>query len=245
MKRFLSILLVAVLAVGLMATSALAADPTVSLGDPAVSGKTATVTLSVDDLGDLGEFQSCLATINYDHSKLALTNVEAGERLAGAQDVSAVTDASQVNGTTSMYAWNEDNNGTAMIAYATADNISATGIIFKLTFTVLDGTDNTVSAALTLYNANGSGAAPVEVKAESSDQNIHVDADGIIIGDVNGDKKVDGRDLVRLKRYLAGIEGVEINVANTEMINGKAGVNGQDAVRLSRFLAGISGVVLG
>ena len=73
MKRFLSILLVAVLALGLMATSAFAAGIS-------VEAKETTVELKASDV----KFQSCLAVIDFDHSKLTLKNVEAAEAIAGA-----------------------------------------------------------------------------------------------------------------------------------------------------------------
>ncbi len=55
-------------------------------------------------------------------------------------------------------------------------------------------------------------------------------------GDVNGDGKVDGKDLLRLSRSLAGA-GVEISAKNADC-NGDGKIDGKDLVRLARYLAG-------
>ena len=55
-------------------------------------------------------------------------------------------------------------------------------------------------------------------------------------GDVNGDGSVDGRDSLRLARYLVG-QDVQINVSNAD-VNGDGNVDGRDTLRLARFLAG-------
>ena len=55
-------------------------------------------------------------------------------------------------------------------------------------------------------------------------------------GDVNGDGVINGKDLTRLKRYLAGDE-----VAVTELMpdtNGDGAINNKDLTRLMRYLAG-------
>ena len=55
-------------------------------------------------------------------------------------------------------------------------------------------------------------------------------------GDVNGDGNVDGRDLLRLARYIAGT-GVDIDASAADM-NGDGNVDGRDVLRLAKQLAG-------
>ncbi len=57
-------------------------------------------------------------------------------------------------------------------------------------------------------------------------------------GNVNGDEAgtVDGRDVIRLARFLAG-DGVQINEKAAD-VNADGTVNGRDLIRLARFLAG-------
>ncbi len=56
-------------------------------------------------------------------------------------------------------------------------------------------------------------------------------------GDVNSDGTVDGRDLLRLARFIAGSD-VTIDTAVADM-NGDGNVDGRDVLRLAKQLAGI------
>lgn len=60
---------------------------------------------------------------------------------------------------------------------------------------------------------------------------------GSIPGDCNGDGIVDGRDLLRLTRYLAGA-GVDIDLSAAD-ITGDGNVDGRDVLRLAKKLAGV------
>ena len=55
-------------------------------------------------------------------------------------------------------------------------------------------------------------------------------------GDANGDGAVDGRDVLRLVRYLAGT-GVTIDWEAAD-VNGDGNVDGRDVLRLAKQLAG-------
>ena len=57
-----------------------------------------------------------------------------------------------------------------------------------------------------------------------------------LLGDVDGNGKVNGFDLLRLKKYLAG-ENVEIVAGNSDTTMDGA-INGFDALRLQKYLAG-------
>lgn len=64
---------------------------------------------------------------------------------------------------------------------------------------------------------------------------IAADPDQLLPGDVNGDGSVDGRDLLRLARYLAG-QGVTLDLALAD-VNRDGKVNGLDLLRLAKALA--------
>ena len=56
---------------------------------------------------------------------------------------------------------------------------------------------------------------------------------GVNYGDVNGDGKIDGKDLIRLRKHLVGSE-VEIGAGAD--VNGDGTVNGKDLIRLRKYL---------
>ena len=236
MKKIISIVLVGVMALGLLAVGAFAAD-NAEIKDVAAADGKATVTLTAKDV----TYQSAYIEVTYTGG-IKLDSVTASD---GAKCVNTVTTADEVEGTTKMFAW-KTADGVTKIAYANGSDVTAASsgsAIFTLEFSNVTS-DATVTANIVFYNAKDSSTTPVEIKAEATGK-ITASASGVVIGDVTGDGKVDGRDVVRLAKYLAGVADTKINEANTEMINGKAGVNGQDLVRLAKVLAGVPGAVLG
>ena len=57
-----------------------------------------------------------------------------------------------------------------------------------------------------------------------------------IPGDINGDGKVNNKDVTRLQRYLKGA-AVEVNEAALD-VNGDGKVNNKDLTRLQRYVKG-------
>lgn len=57
-----------------------------------------------------------------------------------------------------------------------------------------------------------------------------------LAGDINGDGIVNGKDLTRLRKYLAG-QDVQVNEDALD-VNGDGVVNGKDLTRLLKYLAG-------
>lgn len=76
-----------------------------------------------------------------------------------------------------------------------------------------------------------------------------------IYGDVNGDGKINGRDVVKLAKYLAAYDELtgtsSVTVSPGADANGDGKINGRDIVKLRKYLAnydestGQSSVVLG
>ncbi len=84
------------------------------------------------------------------------------------------------------------------------------------------------------YNINDVGLAYVNGAIIISDR---------MPGDANDDGVVNTKDVVVIKRFLAGWSGVEINSANSD-VNGDGLVNTKDVVVIKRYLAGWSGAEL-
>ena len=73
----------------------------------------------------------------------------------------------------------------------------------------------------------------------AAEYHINLTVKGIdrIMGDINGDKDVNSKDAVLLKKHLAGYTGLAFDTAAAD-VNGDGDVNSKDAVRLLRYLAG-------
>ncbi len=63
-----------------------------------------------------------------------------------------------------------------------------------------------------------------------------------IVGDVNNDTEINGKDLTMLRRYLAGWE-LSVNEKSCDT-NGDTEVNSKDATHFARYLAGWAGIEL-
>ena len=64
-----------------------------------------------------------------------------------------------------------------------------------------------------------------------------------LYGDVNRDGKVDTKDAVMFKQYLAGMNiDMDLNAADVNIDNK---VDTKDVVKLMKYLAGVNGVILG
>ena len=75
-----------------------------------------------------------------------------------------------------------------------------------------------------------------EERIECETRNGTLTVISYVSGDMNEDGAVDGLDLIRLKKHLAGWE-VEINEKAADM-NGDGAVDGLDLIRIKKYLAG-------
>lgn len=122
----------------------------------------------------------------------------------------------------------------------TADNdVKTDGRLATFTFTAAESAEageysiGFAVRSCVNYDEQNVDAAVVGGKIEISD---------IMYGDANGDGIINGQDIVRLKKYLAGYDyevGTStISIEGGADANGDGQINGQDIVRLKKYLAG-------
>ena len=140
--------------------------------------------------------------------------------------------------------------GTAFV-FDSVDNLNRTGVILTLTFKVCGNASGSIAVTLS-GDAFTKNETPVAVTAKPCAVTI---GGGSLLGDVNGDNTVDGRDLVRLRKYLANqneATGLStVTITSCSDVTGDGKVDGRDLIRLRKYLialneaTGISSVVLG
>ena len=162
----------------------------------------------------------------------------------GAENGTVSTDAFEIGAKT----------GTLMEAFLWSTSADATGdgLLVTVKFKVAENAeagDYAVEARLVeAYNYNED---EVDFVGVSGTVNV-VD---FIYGDVNGDGKINGRDVVKLAKYLAAYDELtgtsSVTVSPGADANGDGKINGRDIVKLRKYLAnydestGQSSVVLG
>ena len=154
--------------------------------------------------------------INYDKTRLQLTGFEDAQMTGWMVGVGSGEKAIWV-----------DENGS-----------NVNGEILSLKFMVLD----TAEDGLAEITVTGMDV----VNVDEEDVSVMVVSGGIevisrIPGDTNYDGKISAADVLRLKKYLAGME-VEINLLNAD-VTGDGKVSAADLLRLKKYFAGMDAVL--
>jgi len=127
--------------------------------------------------------------------------------------------------------------------WAQADNATATGVLATLTFVIKEDAP-AGDYAVTVRNLECCNEQELDVAVGITGGTVTVI--DFVYGDCNGDNTVNGKDVTRLLRYLAGIDP-ETGKSETEIsrgadCTGDGLVNGKDVTRLLRYLANIDPV---
>ena len=154
--------------------------------------------------------------INYDKTRLQLTGFEDAQMTGWMVGVGSGEKAIWV-----------DENGS-----------NVNGEILSLKFMVLDTAEDGL-AEITVTEMD-------VVNVDEEDVSVMVVSGGIevisrIPGDTNDDGKISAADVLRLKKYLAGME-VEINLLNAD-VTGDGKVSAADLLRLKKYFAGMDAVL--
>lgn len=138
------------------------------------------------------------------------------------------------------------------LMFSTDGDVNVTGKLVTLTFLVNENAPaGEYPITLLCRECYSADEKPVSVAIEDG----IVTVQDFVLGDVNGDGVVDGRDLVRLRKYLANLDETT-GTSNTEIfagaeVTGDSKVDGRDLIRLRKYLAnydedtGTSTVTLG
>lgn len=135
------------------------------------------------------------------------------------------------------------------LALDPADAIGYNGTFVTLTFKVADDAEGNlpVTAEIdpeNLFDANGNN-----VRFEITQGAVEIPAAATgLAGDANGDGTVNGRDLIRLRKYLNGYNDETgtsvVSVTSDADCTGDGLINGKDLIRLRKILnsSGVSGI---
>ena len=142
-------------------------------------------------------------------------------------------------------------NGANLLLSA-GEDIAAAGNVLTLTFTVDENAEaGEYPVTVICRQCYNNEEEPLLVKVENS----MITVIDVLIGDVNGDGVIDGRDLIRLRKYLANLDE-ETGESTAEITagadcTGDGIIDGRDLIRLRKYLAnldeetGVSTVTLG
>ncbi len=114
-------------------------------------------------------------------------------------------------------------------------NSNVSGEVLKLEFQILEETE---SGTATISLSNIVAANLDEKVVEFTPVSGAVRITNHIPGDINGDNTVNSLDLLRLKKYVAGMN-IEIDTSTAD-VNSDGKVNSLDLLRLQKYIAGIS-----
>ena len=184
----------------------------------AVAGDTVTITISIANNPGFG---GMAFDVFYDNIVLELVSYELGLGSSICVDSGVGTYENKVN-----------------FQYAGTTNITGDGTLVTFTFKVLESAEiglsaiNVIIEEGTVFRYDGR----TEIDFDLAAINGGVEVIDYLKGDINGDGKVNNRDVARLMQYLAGWD-VEYVVAALD-VNGDGKVNNRDAARLQQYLAG-------
>ena len=154
--------------------------------------------------------------INYDKTRLRLTGFEDAQLTGWMVGVGSGEKANWF-----------DENGSGV-----------NGDILFLKFMVLDTAEDGF-AQITVTGTDIVNANEEEVSVTVVSGGVEVISR--IPGDTNDDGKISAADVLRLRKYLAGME-VEINLLNAD-VTGDGKVSAADVLRLRKYLAGMDAVL--
>ena len=156
-------------------------------------------------------------TVNYDKTRLELTGYEDGALTGWTGNLSG-----------GGFGWDDTQNSTATGTVLT--------LVFQIKSNAPEGSAAVSLTGVEAYDFNESTVALTPTAGA-------VTVSSRIPGDATGDGQVNGQDLIRLRKYLIGMNvDIDLSAAN---VNGDDGVDGRDLIRLRKHLIGMDVKLLG
>lgn len=190
----------------------------------AVRGQTATVKLSVQNNPGMA---AATFRIVYDSSILRLDSVNFNTEFGGDFDEL---------GSLALPVAGSDDLKAIQISWSSLSNITTNGTFLSMNFVVKENAEKgSIADVFTSFNRGDfCNIDEDDVNFISKDGQITI-IEGIP-GDINGDKVVNSKDLIRLRKYFGGFD-VEVDIIACDC-NGDGNVNSKDLMRLRKYFSG-------
>ena len=225
-NSIISILLVFIMLIGSVVPAfATETTPTLVVDSmQAVRGQTATVKLSVQNNPGMA---AATFRIVYDSSILRLDSVNFNTEFGGDFDEL---------GSLALPVAGSDDLKAIQISWSSLSNITTNGTFLSMNFIVKeDAEKGSIANVFTSFNRGDfCNIDENDVDFISKDGQITI-IEGIP-GDINGDKVVNSKDLIRLRKYFGGFD-VEVDIIACDC-NGDGNVNSKDLMRLRKYFSG-------
>ena len=224
-KRIISLVLTILLLISLLPSSIIApafaagADATTLAVDEAWGEPGGTVDVYVKVKNNTG-IAGAYVTAEYD-PKLTLVSARSGDAFSSLDFTAPGTYANPCK-----FVWDSENT-----------EVNNDGTLLVMTFRISE-------------DATSGERLPVDISYEYGDiynadlksLDVAVENNSVLVidytpGDVNGDKVVNGKDTMLIRRYMAGGYGVEINEKAAD-VNDDGRINGKDTMLIRRYIAG-------
>ena len=131
-----------------------------------------------------------------------------------------------------MSSWDEA-TGKGVAAFRQDTDVN--GKILTLTFSVKDAAygEYPVSLKVTSRSADG------ETAVLTASGTVTVQSDDVLIGDVNGDGDVTVKDVLIMRRFIAGLEDLDDETVARGDMNGDGEITVKDVLKARRLIAGL------
>lgn len=204
------------------------------------TNKTVTANYSIAGLNATKGFNNYTITLDYDKQALTPVSILDGnikmkgfDALGKEFDIVATGDFNANNGKVVYCIYDDGNTSVTQLPQFTTD-----GVLFSIVYKVNDGSAATakVGANIEIIDTVSSNNSIAGILAENTNVSTDAALTDILIGDVDGNGRVNQLDVLRFNQYFAGWD-VTINEKAAD-IDGNGKVNQLDVLKFNQYFAG-------